>query len=615
VPIISQVKRRYDSYEVEIIVSLGLLILFLISINFISGYSFENARHWQMMQFEKDLYLAADCAVAMLQGDIERIEYSAAYMQERLHDISIRTGINDIAFVDTLGRTVAGNAPDGSRGSPLPSLRARKPLTRKDGKVLGYISLSSSNAVGESMRKLSRWDVIFRIGGLLSALVVGSFFLKAILLPYRRIKNEAMDFNLDLVAPENKAGIEYVVDTFKDVIAELEEKKSRLEIMYHSSEKRADSLARYNEYILGSITSGVIICDSNGIVTRFNKSAQNILQHLEIDCRGKHFSEVFGAQPKLVSMLNDALRRKTVHSRLEFEIKRQDGKKLWLGCSSSMINDEKGEGMGAALLLVDLTEIRRLQEASSYSEKMIALGETAAGLAHEVRNSFAAILGFANLLRKIAPDQQSASQIEAIRDEALSAESLMTRFLSFARPLELHAQPIIMQELMESALKHLSHPGLARIQVKTDYPHEPANLYGDPALLRQALSNLLLNACDALPNGGEIKARVIIEKRENQKESGEIVITITDNGVGIAPEISSRIFDPFFSGKPGGTGLGLALVKKIVVLHGGRVEIRSKPGKGTRFTIHLPATTDFPADQDTESKAEITDFEVTVKGI
>ncbi len=583
-------KKKYDSYELEIIISLGFLILFLISINFISGYSAEKARRAQALQFEKQLSLSADYAVLSLQDDIQIYARFRQALEDRLQALSLLTGIENITIIDTLGQVVASCEGQTNSAALASEFHVVRPLNGQDGRAFGRLEMLSPNWVGMQLARLSRWDLIFRIFGLVSSLIVAAYFLRAVLVPYRRIKREALDFNLDLNDPAAKPGIEYIVSTFKEIISELEEKKKRLEDMYVSSQKRADSLARYNEYILGSITSGVVICDSSGIVTRFNPSAQNILMYLERDCRGRHYRDVFGEEHKLVSLLDDALHRRTVHSRLEFEVRRPDGKKLWLGCSSSLINDERGEEMGAALLLIDLTEIRRLQEISSYSEKMVALGETAAGLAHEVRNSFAAIVGFANLLKKSLPEQSAplGKHIDAIRDESMAAESLMSRFLSFARPLNLNPEPVDVAELIESLLASFSHQSLAKINITSHLAGGIPNIKGDPMLLRQALLNLVINACDAMPDGGEVRVKAALD----DKSAGHlIVISVTDNGIGIEPGFESKIFEPFISGKPDGTGLGLALVKKIVVMHGGRIEVRSRPGKGTKFSIYLPVET------------------------
>jgi PAS domain S-box-containing protein len=581
------VKLKYDSYEVEIIVSLGFLLLFLLSINFISGFSFERARLVQEELFEKNLSLAADYAATIIEHDMARMEQSKSLTVDRLHMLSLRLGVDKIALVDDAGRTTAATYDISSVRPDPEELIVERSISDNKGNSIGRVRLRMGNRTGARLAELSRWDAIFRILGLMASLFVAALFLKAVLLPYRRIKREALDFNLDVSEPGQKPGIEYVVSTLKNLLLELEEKRERLERLYHLSERRADSLARYNEHILGSITSGVIICDSKGIVTRLNPSAQAILQYLERDCRGKHYREIFGAESKLSGLFDDALLRRQTHSRIEFDIGRLGAGRLWLGCSSSLLNDERGEGVGVVVLLIDMTEIRRLQEQASYSEKMVALGETAAGLAHEVRNSFAAIIGFARLAGKLGGDRQVAKLITSIKDESVAAENLMSRFLSFARPLYLNLEDVAIKDIIETAIASLGHPRTDAMQISKHIAYDLPTIKGDGPLLRQAVSNLLINACDALPDGGEIAIRAYIEAA-GAKGEDSIVISVADNGIGIEPEIAARIFEPFVSGKPDGTGLGLALVKKIVVLHGGRIEVHSKPGKGTRFTIVLP---------------------------
>ncbi len=579
-------RRKYDSYELEIILSLGFLLLFLVSINFISGYSFERSRLLQKDLFDRNLGLAADYAAVYLEDRFELLGYSRSASDEYLHALTARIGAERAILTDSLGNILCSVLQSVAEIDSSQLVTVERILTGTEGRPIGHLRLSSTNVAGYHLARLSRWDTIFRLLGLVASFIVSALFLKAVLLPYRRIKREALDFNLDIGEPGRKLGIEYIVDTFKNLIFELEEKRARLESLFRDSEQRADSLARYNEHILGSITSGVIICDSSGIVTRFNPSAQNILQYLEKDCRGKHYREIFGREHMLVSLFDDALQRGTIHSRLEFEIRKPDGGRLWLGCSLSLINDERGGGMGAVLLLIDLTEIRRFQEQRAYSEKMVALGETAAGLAHEVRNSFAAVMGFADLLKKMNREDVRAGRIiDAIKAESTSAESLMSRFLSFARPLIPNREEVDLEVVIESALT-LARPAKNPITFSSHVSSDIPLISGDSSLLRQAISNLIINACEAVGPGGEVRIRAAIEKDDRNRS--HVVIDVIDNGMGIAPEIESRIFEPFVSGKPQGTGLGLALVKKIVVLHGGRIEVHSKPGKGTRFTIYLP---------------------------
>jgi PAS domain S-box-containing protein len=585
------VARKYDRYELEIIISLGFLILFLISLNFISGYSFIKAIRGQSAQFENSANVVANLVRAELEGDMDNWRPSHELLLERLRDLTMLTGIENLVVTDTSGiimGRVGSPVADDSSGDLLVM---RRPLKSRDGRTIATLTVSTANAMGNTLNRLSRWDAVFRAAGLIGALVVAAYFIRAVLYPYRRIKKEALDYNLDLREDGSEHGIEYVVKTFKDIIEELEEKRARLESRYQDSEKRADSLARYNEYILGSINSGVVICDSDGIVTRFNPSAENILKYFEDECRGKHYRQIFGHDHRLTDMLDDALIRGIIHSRLEFEIKRPDGERLWLGCSSSTINDEKGEEMGAVLLMIDLTEIRRLQELDSYTEKMASLGELSAGFAHEIRNSFAAILGFSNLVNKRSKlDNKLKKLIESIRKESMAAESLLSRFLNFARPLDFHPEPTDIATLVNSTLGRLSHPNLEKVKVERRLSPDIPVVAADPVLLEQALSNLLINACDAMPDGGSLIIELETEKKKSSGKPAEIVIAVADSGAGINVVSLEKIFEPFFTNKAGGIGLGLALVKKIVVLHEGRIEVKSKPGKGTRFVLYIPFT-------------------------
>lgn len=581
--------KKYDKYEFEIIISLGFLILFLISINFISGYSFHKSVNAYHGQFENSVNMSATLIQQKLENEHERWEKSTVVLADILHDLSLITDINDITVTDKSGTEIFSLDPFRTGGEGRDSYAVTRPLRGKDGIIVAYVKIDKLDDMGPKFTKLSRWDNIFRLAGLVCGILAAAYFLRAVLYPYRRIRKEALNYNLDIKYDGKAHGIEYIVNTFKNVIRELVEKSTQLEKLYEKSERKADSITRYNEYILGSITSGVVICDSGGIVTRFNRSAENILDYFERECRGKHYRDIFGSEHRLTRMLDDALLHGKIHSRHEFEIKRPDGERLWLGCSSSMVNDEKGEGMGAVLLMIDLTEIRRLQEISSYSEKMASLGEMAAGLAHEIRNSFAVILGFANLIKKTTTSDDAAVQlVSSLKDEATAAEELLSRFLNFARPLDLLPEPVGINELINFDPRGAVRPLSDDIDIlhRVDDHIPPIN--ADPALIRQAMSNLILNACEAMPDGGELIIDISLESKHIEGRHDELLISVIDSGNGIAPEIKSKMFNPFFSTKAEGTGLGLALVKKIVTLHQGWIEVQSKPGKGTRITMHLP---------------------------
>jgi len=594
-------RQRYDRYEMEIIISLGFLILFLISTNFVSGFSFQKAIKGHEQQFALTINTTANLIKEELEDDAEIWIRSRTLLSNRLKELAMITNLSYITVTDTRGNIIADFRIEPAIDN-FEIFWSTKKILNGGGEIVANLKVGQPNLVRKGYKKLVIWDSIFRITGLLGALVAAAYFLRAVLYPYRRIRRDALNFNLDLSGSKESFGIEYIVSTFKNLIKELEDKRARLEIMYENSEKRADSIARYNDYILGSISSGVVICDSNGIVTRLNKSAQDILKFFENDCRGKHFKEIFGANHKLSFMLDDAIKFGKIHSRREFEIARPDGDKLWLGCSSSMINDEENNGFGAVLLMIDLTEIRRLQEISSYSEKMASLGEVAAGLAHEIRNSFAAVLGFANLIKKKGSlDNDNLKLLQSLQNESSSAETLLSRFLSLARPLEPQLEIVDLAELIKSSTENIYQLKRSEVEFDIDIENKIGKVELDPSLIKQAISNLLKNSFESVIGAGTVRLEANINRKHDENRPDELVISISDSGTGIKPENINKIFNPFFTDKPDGTGLGLTLVKKIVVAHHGRIDVRSKQGRGTRFTIYIPLT-------DIESKLNMNNY-------
>jgi hypothetical protein len=258
--------KKYDKYEFEIIISLGFLILFLISINFISGYSFHSAVSGYRIQFEKSVNISAAMIQEKLENDYYKWERSTIALADILHDLSLITNIADISVIDKSGADIFSLKPNHLYENDPDLYAITRPIRGGDGVILAYVKINKSDELGKKFSDLSRWDTIFRLAGLTCGILAAAYFLWAVLYPYRRIKKEALNYNLDIKYDGKTHGVEYIVNTFKNVIRELVEKSSQLEVMYENSEKKADSITRYNEYILGSITSGVVICDSGGIV-------------------------------------------------------------------------------------------------------------------------------------------------------------------------------------------------------------------------------------------------------------------------------------------------------------------------------------------------------------
>jgi signal transduction histidine kinase len=236
-----------------------------------------------------------------------------------------------------------------------------------------------------------------------------------------------------------------------------------------------------------------------------------------------------------------------------------------------------GKSLGAACLISDLTEINRLSRQVRMRENLASLGEMSAGIAHEFKNSLATISGYAQMLT-------GEEHLEVVHDFARKIESetgnlarVVTDFLAFARPQALRNEPVPLRAVLENCARDCS----VDLHVE-DVPAEMA-LMGDPTALRQAFSNLLRNSAEAARNGMPVEVKVAAATDEQGTR-----LTVTDNGHGIPQDKLSKIFIPFFTTKAQGTGLGLALVHRIVTEHGGTIAVSSGDW-GTTFRLAFPA--------------------------
>lgn len=573
-------KRLFtDSYTTEIKITLVLLIGFLLSLNFLTAYSLGKARQAQHDEHVLNLELVKENIRADIFANKLKLP-DITYLQSTAR----RSLIDKIELVDSQGNRlmmVGRIEPDRIDDA----ITVTSPIRSETGEIVYYLFVTSLNREGAKLQRLAYFDSIFRIAGLIAGLILAFFFVKTVLNPYKKIKKEAEELDLPDLELEKTDDIEYVVRKFHQIIRELKMKEAQLESRYNNSEKRADSLSRYNEYILGGISSGVIICDNSGIITRFNLAAGNILNIDYEKSQGSKYSEIFGENHHITKILNDALSKDLTVSRSEFEITTENSDKRWIGLSSSLIVDNQQVNIGAAVLLSDLTKIKKLQEISDFTEKMAALGEMSAGLAHEFRNSVAAIMGFGKLIRKMLPDDHKANNIaEMIISESQTSEEMLRRFLTFARPLKVIPEPVELRKVINDSLqlaKESNQDKSILLKVEGDTPG--VEIDADSTILKNAFSNLFINAYQAMDNAGRLSIKI------SMNDPGEqVVIRISDTGEGIPGDVIPKIFNPFFTTKDKGTGLGLALVKKIITGHYGSIEVESVVGEGTTFIVTLP---------------------------
>jgi signal transduction histidine kinase len=256
-----------------------------------------------------------------------------------------------------------------------------------------------------------------------------------------------------------------------------------------------------------------------------------------------------------------------------------------LGVTVSPLTGEAGQLHGAICLFTDLTAVRDLEEQLRLKNSLAAVGELTAGIAHEFRNGLATIHGYGRLLDLDALPETDRAYVLGIRAETEALGQVVTNFLTFARPAQLMLSRVDLRGICERAAEEI-RTEVRALGGDVDVRGVFGSVDGDEVLLRQTFSNLLRNAVEACASGHV--APVIVVSSEVDPQQHVSRISVNDNGPGVPPDQRERIFRPFFTAKRSGTGLGLALVQKIIVFHNGRVSVGTAPQGGASLQIVLP---------------------------
>lgn len=250
-------------------------------------------------------------------------------------------------------------------------------------------------------------------------------------------------------------------------------------------------------------------------------------------------------------------------------------------------------------------QLEKAQAEARRAERLAALGQLSAGLAHEIRNPLGVIKGSAEILnQKLETSDPLSKELSSyIYTEVNRLSALVSRFLDFARPSRLELQPHALPPLIERAFKYVAEQGASsRVSIRRDYASDLPPVLVDEQLCDQVFTNLILNACEAMGDeGGQLTIRI---RPLESPDRHDVVVEIQDTGPGIPAEMKEQIFNPFVTTKKSGTGLGLAIVTKIVDAHGGSVRVTSEPGKGACFRVSLPQAKDRVKDRELEHQAK-----------
>jgi signal transduction histidine kinase len=376
--------------------------------------------------------------------------------------------------------------------------------------------------------------------------------------------------------------------------AAMEDAVRKLRDGERAMKARAEASERLSSEIVASLTSGLLVVDGRGHIRTLNPAGRAMLGldaargDSDIEAWQGPYRDVLKRATPLADVLEECLRTGEPIARRSVAMAPVEGSAVsHLGLTVSPIRDDSGShDQGVICLFTDLSEVMELEEQLRLKDSLARLGEMTAGIAHEFRNGLATIHGYSRLLDLDKLDPTYRPYVQAIRDETEALGQVVTNFLAFARPTELVLAPVDMGTVVEKAADDIRTDVRARsgdVIVNGQF----GRVDGDEVLLRQAFSNLCRNAFEACDQAN-VAPRIVIEGQCDSTH-GVVRISVSDNGPGVPESVAGRVFRPFFTTKAPGTGLGLALVQKIIVTHNGRVSLTSDQSGGARFTVTLPS--------------------------
>lgn len=400
-------------------------------------------------------------------------------------------------------------------------------------------------------------------------LVLTLLFLPHFLRPYDTLVEQVQRVAPDTHDPED---ISMLVSTVDKALAAL---------AAAAADSPEDDFTALQRTLGASLESGLLLVDHQGMVLTLNDLGAELLEIPSID-EPVPVAARLQTHPGLLAMLESAVDSATGLSRQEIQIETSAGERT-LGFTVHILKRDDGTVRGHLALFVDLTETHREAEARQLANSLEQLGELAAGVAHELRNSLATLRGYLTLIERHPDEESITDYLEEIRRESDHLQRVVEDFLSFAQPDSARVETV---DLLAIARRAAADPALAeRTVVVEATPEETWQLPGDPQLLERALRNLLHNAARAeqdAGHGGPIRLTL-------SRSGDQIELVIQDRGPGIPVDVRARLFQPFATGRSDGVGLGLSLAHRIVTLHGGRIHLDDRAGGGTRASILFPA--------------------------
>jgi two-component system sensor histidine kinase HydH len=353
---------------------------------------------------------------------------------------------------------------------------------------------------------------------------------------------------------------------------------------YRAARSSLSRIKAFSDNLVENMPIGLAAFDGAGTLTAFNQTAETVLGRRAEEVLGKQAGDILPGNCREI-FLEVAAEKRMIEREIDCTV--AEGRTLRLEVIATTLEEgDERVFLGCVILFRDMSEVRRLEQEVNRNRRLASLGSLAAGVAHEIRNPLSSLKGFATYFReRFRENPADRETAEVMIREVDRLNRVISQLLEFARPLTMTIVPTSLQSLIRHTLNMVESQAREKgIAIETDLSPEVGEIPIDADRMSQVLMNLALNAIAATETGGTL--RVSLGRHDDRS----IRISIADTGAGIRKEDLTRVFDPYFTTKPTGTGLGLPIVQKIVEAHGGEILLASEPGEGTTATVILPMT-------------------------
>ncbi len=447
-------------------------------------------------------------------------------------------------------------------------------------------------------RHIIRLLELFILIGLIGFGFILLAYMRKVIQPFMRLEQIVRDGARKTGTAPGTIGFDPVrraIETFSSTLNELKEKETQLIESKALLEKQAQWLNDFEEHVLSYVDTGVITFDRNRCVQSLTTKIYAMLGlNAKDDPRGKSCDQLFGSSSIIASLLTDALKNKKVHENRQWKWQMAGEPVKWLSLSTHLLKDSFGGIIGVGLIVRNITSWKQLEEQVREIKHLAALGELAAGIAHEIRNPLGVINGNADLLADELHSEESLELVRDIKTEIANLDRIIRDFLNFSRPAKLDVTAVDIHEFIPRVVKEYETEFGNRIQFEISIQPRIPKIQLDESLFRQILQNLLTNAVQAIEKQGKISVHCRIENITVGNKPAEyfFVVEISDTGKGIDSNQGDKLFTPFFTTKSNGTGLGLAIVKKLVLLHKGFIDFNPAYTPGAQVVLTIPMNYD-----------------------